>query len=376
MAASRPAEIKALSGARAFPPLILVLYHFCEGHGYRGNFVFDAIVAKGYLWVEFFFVLSGFILTHVYGARAAAFWRDRREYLNFLRARLARLYPLHLFMLFVILGLVVGLRALASAGGYVSIYDLPYHAMNTWPSFIANLFLVQAWNILPYLTWNGASWFVSVEFLLCLLFPLYLALSRGSALMGAILIVVGGIVLNYLAQTSGHGLDLTFHNGIFRGMAGFAIGVGLSMIYRAAMARGWGELPEGLYSLAQLAAVLLLLDAIYRSQWAHKPADIYVALAMAGLIFTLAFDRGFAARLLGTGPVLKLGEWSYAIYMGQTAWLQFVRYLEQRWYPGADPATIWWIEPIALVAICVVWGALLATYIEQPANRWLRRRAA
>src|ERR1700733_7349411 len=67
MAASRPAEIKALSGARAFPPLILVLYHFCEGHGYRGNFVFDAIVAKGYLWVEFFFVLSGFILTHVYG---------------------------------------------------------------------------------------------------------------------------------------------------------------------------------------------------------------------------------------------------------------------------------------------------------------------
>ncbi len=119
-------------------------------------------------------------------------------------------------MLFVILGLVVALRALASAGGYVSIYDLPYHAMNPWPSFIANLFLVQAWNILPYLTWNGASWFVSVEFLLCLLFPLYLFLSRGGALRGAVLVVVGGVVLNYLAQTSGHGLDITFHNGIFR----------------------------------------------------------------------------------------------------------------------------------------------------------------
>jgi len=402
MAASRPAEIKALSGARAFPPLILVLYHFCEGHGYRGNFVFDAIVAKGYLWVEFFFILSGFILTHVYGSRSPSpppgeragvrGWLQRARlidpltlalspqggegnfsYLNFLRARLARLYPLHLFMLFVILGLVVALRALASAGGYVSIYDLPYHAMNTWPSFIANLFLVQAWNILPYLTWNGASWFVSVEFLLCLLFPLYLFLSRGGALRGAVLIVVGGGVLNYLAQTSGHGLDLTFHNGIFRGMAGFAIGVGLSMIYRSAMARGWGELPEGLYSFAQLAAVLLLLDAIYRSQWAHKPADIYVALAMAGLIFTLAFDRGFAARALGTRPVLKLGEWSYAIYMGQTAWLQFIRYLEQRWYPGADPHAILWIEPLALLVVCVAWGALLAIFIEQPANRFLRR---
>ena len=55
------------------------------------------------------------------------------------------------------------------------------------------------------------------------------------------------------AMTSGHGLDLTFHNGIFRGMAGFAIGVGLSMLYRTMMARGWGNLPEGLFTLAQTA---------------------------------------------------------------------------------------------------------------------------
>ncbi len=76
--------------------------------------------------------------------------------------------------------------------------------MNTWPSFVANLFLVQAWNILPYLTWNGASWFVSVEFLLCLLFPLYLFLSaRGGAVRGAILIAVGAVVLSYLAQHVG-----------------------------------------------------------------------------------------------------------------------------------------------------------------------------
>jgi len=371
--AGRPAEIRALSGARALPPLILVLYHFGEGHHYQDVFVYDALVAKGYLWVEFFFALSGFILTHVYGARAAAFWRDRREYLAFLRARLARLYPLHLFMLFVILALVVALDALASAGGYVSIYDQPYHPMNTPWSFVANLFLVQAWNIFPYLTWNGASWFVSVEFLLVLLFPLYLAISRGGAWRAAVLIAIGAAVLAWLARTSGHGLDLTFHDGIFRGMAGFAIGVGLSMLYREAQARGWGALPEGLYSLAQLAASLLLLDAIYRTQWAHKPADIWVALAMAGLIFTLAFDRGALARALSTRPVLKLGEWSYAIYMGQTAWLQLLRYFEQRWYPGADPAAIWWIEPLALLAVCIVWGALLATFIEHPANRLLRK---
>ena len=372
MAAQRPIEIKALSGARAFPPLILVLYHFGEGHHYQNAFWYDALVAKGYLWVEFFFALSGFILIHVYGDRAAEFWRGPRAYLEFLKARLSRLYPLHIFMLFVILALVIGLRALAGAGGYVSIYDQPYHPMNTWPSFIANLFLVQAWNLFPWLTWNGASWFVSVEFLLCLLFPLYLCLSRGGVLRALLLIAAGGAVLNHLALMSGHGLDLTFHNGIFRGMAGFAIGVGLSMLYREAIAHGWGNLPEGLFTLAQTAAVLLLLDAIYRTSWAHKPGDIWVALAMALLILTLAFDRGVVARALAAGPILLLGEWSYAIYMGQTAWLQFIRYLEQRWYPNVDPHAIWWIEPAALLVVCIFWGALLAHFVEKPANNFLR----
>jgi peptidoglycan/LPS O-acetylase OafA/YrhL len=187
-----------------------------------------------------------------------------------------------------------------------------------------------------------------------------------------------------LALTSGHGLDLTFHNGIYRGMAGFGIGVGLSMLYREATARGWGDLPEGLFTLAQAAALLLLLDSIYRSAWAHKPQDIYVALSMDALILTLAFDRGIIARVLSTAPVLALGEWSYAIYMGQTFFLQFVRYLEQRWYPAWDSQIfgmqwstfIWWAEPLALLAVCIAWGIVLAKLIEIPANKRLRRLLA
>src|SRR4029078_13350232 len=96
---SRPAQIRALTAARAFPPLILVLYHFGEGHHYQNAFWYDAPVAKGYLWVEFFFALSGFTLVHVYCERAAEFWGGTRAYLTFLKTRLARLYPLHLFML-------------------------------------------------------------------------------------------------------------------------------------------------------------------------------------------------------------------------------------------------------------------------------------
>ncbi|MBV9693294.1 MAG: acyltransferase, partial [Alphaproteobacteria bacterium] len=368
--AQRPAEIKALSGARALPPLILVLYHFCEGHGYRHLFVFDALVAKGYLWVEFFFILSGFILTHVYGQPG----KSGFHYPSFLRARLARLYPLHLFMLLAMLALVLLLRWLGAQGHYVSIYEQRYHPINTWQGFVASLFLVQAWNILPYLTWNGASWFVSIEFLLCLLMPLYRLLAEGGLWRGIAIVTAGAAALAFLAAASGHGLDLTFHNGIFRGMANFAIGTGLAMLYREALGGGADRLPESAFSALQFAAVAALLYAIYRTGWAHRPSDIFVALAMALLIFTLAFDRGLVARLMRTRPLLVLGSWSYAIYLGQTFWLQSIRYFEQRWYPNVDPAAIWWIEPFVLLAVCVVWGALLATFVEHPANAWLRGR--
>jgi peptidoglycan/LPS O-acetylase OafA/YrhL len=376
----KPAQIRALSGARAIPPLILVLFHFCEGHHYLGAKWFDLLAAKGYLWVEFFFVLSGFILTHVYASRLGDFWQGR-AYLPFLRARLIRLYPLHLFMLFVILALVLSLRALAASGGYVSIYDQPYHSIVSFPTFVANLFLVQAWNLFPYLSWNGVAWFVSVEFLICLLFPLYLLLARGGIWRGALLVSCGLAGLIVLDLTSKHGLDITFHNGIYRGMSGFAVGVGFAVLFGVAKASPRAPLPEWAHTGAQLAVLSLLFYAIYFTGWSHTHRDIWTVLPMMGLVFLLAFDRGAIAALLKTKVPMQLGEWSYAIFMGQTAWLQFIHFLEQRLYPPADTIVlgwrwadfIWWLEPIGLLLVCIGWGALLATTVEHPASEALRK---
>ena len=385
MSQPRPVEIRALAGARALPPLILVLFHYCEGHGYRGAKWFDLPVGKGYLWVEFFFILSGFVLTYVYGARWREFWHGR-TYLNFLEARLARLYPLHLTMLFVILFMVVILRAVASHYGYVSIYDEPYHPINTWPTFVANLFLVQAWNIFPYLSWNGASWFVSVEILLCLLVPFYITVARFSLWCGLLLGLAGACALTILAMLSNHGLDLTFHNGIFRGMTDFAIGVGLAVLYERIKPRA-DTLPTYAISLAQAAAVAALLYAIYETGWAHRHQDIYTALAMAPLIFTLSFDRGLLASFFQTRVLMKLGELSYAIYIGQTALLQLLRHAQLHLYPAptdmvlgrtwAAWGPIWhWLEPALLVCVAILWGYILFALIERPSAAFLRRLMA
>ena len=378
-AIQRPQEIKALAGARALPPLLLVMFHFCEGHHYTGVPILDVLFCKGYLWVEFFFGLSGFILTYVYWDRGD-FWRWK-TYSAFMKARLARLYPTHLFMLLFILWCVVLLRILAEEGGYRSIYDQPYHPMLGWWPFFANLFMIQAWNTTKTLTWNGVAWFVSVEFALCLMFPIYIWFARGGVWRGVLLILAGAAGLIALDMTNSHGLDITFHNGVFRGMSDFAIGVGLSNFFRAVRARRGATAPVWFLSLSQVIALLFLLVAIYHSGWSHQWRDIYLVPPMMFLIFVLAFDRGVLARLFDTAPLQKLGEWSYTIYLGQTAWLQLMRFFQQRFYPPDSTLVfgmrwadfIWWIEPVALVIVCLIWGAILAEFVEIPANRALRK---
>lgn len=366
---AKPSEIRALAGTRALPPLLLVLYHYHEAHGYQNVRWFDVFVSKGYLWVEFFFALSGFILVHVYSARA------QFRYGAFLKARLARLYPLHLFTLLLMLAMVMFFRWLAARGGYVSIYDLPgYHPHTSFWSFIGNLFLIQAWHLFPKLSWNGVSWFVSVEWFLCLIFPLYLWIARQRAWAGLASIVFGLVLLRWLIQPR-IGLDITYDWGVLRGVADFAVGAGLAVIYRAL--RPYADVLSTLWhSAAQILVFGAFFYAVYATGWAHSLRDYWMLPPLFAIIFILAFDRGVIARLFQSGPLRLLGEWSFAIYMGQTTFLQLLRVAEQRLYP--NPPVQWAhaihiIEPAVLLILCIVWGAALYYAIERPANAWLRR---
>ncbi|MES2253863.1 MAG: acyltransferase [Pseudomonadota bacterium] len=375
----KPTEIRALAGVRAFPPLVLVMFHFSEGHGYRHFWPLDYVAARGYLWVEFFFCLSGFILAHVYGARMAQLF-TAKGYGTFLKARLIRLYPLHLFMLLVVLLTAIVTRQLAAIGHYTSIFDLTYHTVITPVSLVLNLLLVQAWNTQPSLTWNGVAWFVSVEWALCLLFPVFLFLSNGRLWRGFALIAAGVAGLTALDLTSAHGLDITFHNGVLRGLSDFSVGVGLAMLYRAIKPRD--ALPGWAHSLIQLAVVGALFYAIYNTGWSHTRMDIFTVLPMMALVFALAFDRGIVADALKTRIPQLLGGWSFAIYIGQTFMLLIIRVLEQRVYPPPMTPVLgttfislsWWLEPLLLVICCIGWGALIATVIEHPAAVWLKQR--
>jgi peptidoglycan/LPS O-acetylase OafA/YrhL len=371
--------IKALAGARALPPLLIVLYHFCEGHHYSGLLWLDRFLARGYLWVEFFFVLSGFILTYRYGHRLGKLltWRG---YTDFLRARLTRLYPLHLFILLLILAMVVGLRALAHAGGYTSIFDLPYHQDVSTKGFILSLLLVHGWHTMDRLTWNGLSWFVSVEFALYLVFPAVLWLAmRGGWRRAMLLIVLGlGCILGLLI-TLRHGLDQTYDWGLVRGLGEFLVGAGMAVLF-ARLAQ-W-QIPVWIHSGVQILLLAGLAASFAFTGWAHTFNDIYTVLPMMALVLALAFDEGVLADMLKTAPLQRLGEWSYAVYLGQSIWLLVIRHFANGVYPPDGTPMLgttfgalrWGLEPALLVIVCVIWGWALTRWVERPATRFLRGR--
>lgn len=378
---SRAPEIVALSGARGIPALFIVAFHFHEAFGYRGLGAFDALLNKGYLYVEFFFILSGFTLTYVYRGGALSQF-SAGAYRDFLAARAARLYPGHYFMLFALLGLEIARRALIAQETGIDVWAVPAAAGRTLETFITNLLLIQAWNIDTGLSWNGPAWFLSVMLFIYLLFPLLLSASgERFGWRSLFLTVAGAGILAALAYTSGRGLDVTFHNGLFRGLGAFLIGCGIAMaIGSIPQARIW----TWLLSVAQISCVALLVAALLYGGKPRSTADLAIAGLLAILVFLLAFDRGVIARAVTHPLIMKLGELSLAIYLTHFFFIQFVRLLRRYAYPAPEtpvfgaPFSGWfpvvhWLELAFVMACATFFGWLLHRHLEQPAGAALRR---
>ena len=99
--------ISSLTPLRGIAAILVVLYHFdvflvVHQFPHLIDTKYSNIITNGYLWVDFFFILSGFVIFHVYGKKLSN--RDRTVVKKYLWARFSRLYPLHVFvmLLFII----------------------------------------------------------------------------------------------------------------------------------------------------------------------------------------------------------------------------------------------------------------------------------
>jgi peptidoglycan/LPS O-acetylase OafA/YrhL len=284
----RVGRMEALDSLRGLCALLVALFHY----PLEGKISNSAFVENSYLFVDFFFVLSGFVIAYTSEARLQA-----GQLGTFLQRRALRLYPLHLATLaFFVLAAVV-------AGQFNA--DEQHSAL----AVLSNITLTQGWGFHHSLTWNNPAWSASVEWALYLSFAVLVSVRAPLVTLLALALALAGMaVLFFLAPADA---AMTYDFGIFRGISGFFVGV---LLTRVPAIR-----------LGIVAEVLVLLLAVtFVTVGELLPL---APLAFAPAVYVLARSDGAISRALNTPPLVALGTWSFGIYMIHAAVIAVLRTL-------------------------------------------------
>jgi len=348
-----PPDLRALTTLRFLAALWVVL--FAAWPHLDVGFV-PVAVTKGYLGVEVFFVLSGFILSHVY--LEAAGRKEGFSYRGFLWARIARVYPLHL----VTLAGMIGLGVVATMAG-IAVSD----SLIDWRSLPAHISLTHAWGLASSAAFNHPSWSISAEWFAYLSFPAFafVAWRMRERPVLATAIAAGGALALYAAFEPVAGFSLTeatFRWGALRIVPCFALGCALYLIHRRAPVRH-----GGLIALVCGAGVIACASL---GLW-----DPLVVLFAGGMILGLGGLENERAGLLASKAGVYLGEISYSIYMVCAPVLLLGVNVAAR-LTGADDKRLHVIVWLAVLAAIPVAAALTYHLVERPARKALRGLAA
>jgi peptidoglycan/LPS O-acetylase OafA/YrhL len=286
----------ALDAWRGISALVVALGHLSITGVLHDNPLFD----HSYRFVDFFFVLSGFVIAHAYRARLAQ--SGVAEVGRFLVRRIGRLWPLHVVMLLAFVGFELCVLIAGHAGFEVG--RPAFSEDNTLSAIPANLLLIQSWGVLDHGTWNNPSWSVSTELFAYGLFAALCALlpSRWLGPVAAVLLALAAALILAVAPA---GMRSTYDFGLARCVLGFMVGV----LVRAGYAR-W---PLRLGTLGEVATIVAVLIAV---AWLPVgPAEIAVTALFALAVWVFASESGGASRALRRPWPQRLGAWSYSIYM-------------------------------------------------------------
>src|SRR5579871_4480697 len=301
-----------LESLRGLAALTVVIYHAVWTNPITALRFFQ----NGALMVDFFFVLSGFVIFHSYGRWLNAF-KDTEK---FLWLRLGRLYPLHFTFLLVFLAIEVAKYVAQVRWGIVA--DKPAFTVNSGFAFFTNLLLIHSLGIHDSLTYNYPSWSISTEFYAYVLFALvrcaFTAL-RDFVIAAAAIVVICAVLLLRLHMVPIVEAGVNF--GFLRCCMGFFLGALTYCAYSAAAAhvgmlsgKSLGRrLPMSGWVL--LAAVVFLALLNPESVWTYLIAPVAALVILA----TALWPGAFTNALLCSRPLRWLGRVSYSLYMVHAA---------------------------------------------------------
>jgi peptidoglycan/LPS O-acetylase OafA/YrhL len=340
---------------RFLAALAVVLCHV--GYQFTNTSSVNVAESYGYIGVSFFFVLSGYVLTWSYAGQSAQ---------RFVWRRLCRIWPLQFLLA------VFAFTALASQEKATGTFG-----------HVLQLVLLQAWSPKQkvYFGGNGVSWSLSCELFFYLLFPLVIRPLRRLSSRGLLIPGVGTVAIMAIAPAVAltHGVSAPMYYWLFFVFPPYRFGeFFLGMILARSVQLG---LCVPRPHLAQVAASCCLAGVVYAltRYTVTTGSDVsrpYVALFVLPFLLILilgavTLDVSSVPSLLGARPMLRLGEWSFALYLVHKP--IFLLTEQWNWWNQATGALGDVVGLCSFCALIVGAAALLYYSVERPLERALRR---
>lgn len=349
-------RFEALDSLRGVCAILVVMFHMPVASHWRDW----GFIQHSYLFVDYFFVLSGFVIGHAYAGRL----KTARDAGRFMVRRLGRVWPLHVLMLVAFIGLELA-RTVFHFDGVT-----PFARDRSVEAIFTNLLLIQAWHIHPHLTWNGPAWTLSAEVACYLIFAgLVLVAPRRFRWIGLALAVIGGVlVLNFARRW----MNTTYDFAVPRAVYGFFLGVLLQGL--------WMRIPRLKGAAATGLEIAGIVGTCVFIGLAQGPVTVAVTLVFVALVWVFAGENGALSRVLDHPALVTLGRWSFAIYMVHMFILVVMMILARKldWVPGGrriDFGSVWINDlfAIGMFGLVVVVAVVAHRLVERPAQRMIDR---
>lgn len=366
-----------LDGLRGVAALLVVWYHVFEGFAFAEGFngAGDGVITvinHGYLAVDFFFLLSGFVMGYAYDDR----WRKGFTVREFFRRRLIRLHPMVAF------GAVFG--ALTFLLGGAQQWDgtpVAFHFVLL--ALIAGCFMIPALPSVGYevrgngemFPLNGPSWSLFFEYIGNILYAL--AIRRLSTRWLTLLVGLLGLLLAGFALTdpSGYGcigvgwtLDgVNFCGGLLRMTFPYTLGLLMSRHFKPCRIKG-------AFMLSTLLLLLLFHVPYIASESSICLNGLYELFCIMVMFPLIVWFSASAATGTPSQEALYhgLGQLSYPLYLIHypVMYLFYAWLIREQRYSLADS----WQVALPLYAGCVLFGWLVYKYYEAPVRKRLAMR--
>lgn len=320
---------------------MVVLFHLAGPGVANHRYLINEIIIRGGMGVDLFFVLSGYIIHHVYGLTFSQSI-SQKLYLRFLSFRVARMYPVHVFTM----GLMFILYFIALKVFHKTPPDIESYQFT---AIVNNLLMTHAW--FNFGSPNIPAWSISAEWFMYLLYPLCaMALFRLSLFCEYLMLVICLIAVYFLVSL--HPLLHIVPEFIFG-----------ATLYQINSKLHFTKKLGGYTGLALIAAIGITLNLKIDSE------AVYVLL-FGFLILALTSENDKIGHWLGLKYCMYLGEISYSLYMIHSFVWSVIKNICRIGLPSID------IQGIPVVAMgiiaSVIAAALVYTVIEVPSRRFLR----